>query len=129
MGADTSSTLLGMLPPPKRKLPSTGLGGKMGLTTPGQGLGLASRPAVASADNDDDAPAFVPKVVKKKANENLDLFGLCEYQYHSFPLSPLLAATSLQILSPFFLIPTFVVPLFLPPRSPSLLISSAVSVS
>ncbi|BEJ14200.1 hypothetical protein CspHIS471_0313740 [Cutaneotrichosporon sp. HIS471] len=80
LGGAGSSALLGMLPPPKRKLPSTGIRAKPGFSStarPGASLGLGLGSARAPAD-DDDAPALVPKVVKRKADENLDLFGLSE---------------------------------------------------
>ncbi|CAK9780362.1 hypothetical protein CC85DRAFT_313533 [Cutaneotrichosporon oleaginosum] len=79
LGGVGSSALLGMLPPPKRKLPSTGIKAKPGSASRPPTLGISmglSRPSVD--DNDHDAPAFVPKVVKRKAEENLDLFGLSE---------------------------------------------------
>lgn len=39
----------------------------------------------AEDDDEDGATALVPKVVKRKAEENIDLFGLCKYHLLSSP--------------------------------------------
>ncbi|GMK53443.1 hypothetical protein CspeluHIS016_0100290 [Cutaneotrichosporon spelunceum] len=72
LGGAGTSALLGMLPPPKRKLPSAGIGAKTG----------------SSSGHDDDGPAFVPQVVKRKAEENLDLFGLSDVVAKPTPSLP-----------------------------------------
>lgn len=93
-GGAGSSSLLGMLPPPKRKT-------IIKAEAPGLAVNksMAAKPKLPSAF-EDDTPSIVPSTVKRKKEEELDLFGLCECIMRSLtsaepaPKKPALPTTS-----------------------------------
>lgn len=73
-GGAGSSSLLGMLPPPKRKTITKSAPPSLAVNK-----SMAAKPKLPTAF-EDDAPSFTPSTVKRKAakEEELDLFGLSE---------------------------------------------------
>ena len=89
-----SSALLGMLPPPKRKLPASKssvnkpIVPKVALPKPA--ANLPAPPGLVDSDSDDEGmvPASVRR--KEKGKASVDLFGLGEYLLYRFPSGPVL---------------------------------------
>lgn len=84
---DNSSALLGMLPPPKRKLPVSTAASRGSSLSVNKSMAVKPIPADdlrsslgATKMDEDEGPSLVPAAVKRKAakEEELDLFGLCE---------------------------------------------------
>jgi len=79
-----SSALLGMLPPPKRKLPasksSTSTASKPvpKIALPKPAANLPAPPGMVDSDSDDEGQGMVPASVrrKEKGKASVDLFGL-----------------------------------------------------
>lgn len=82
---DARSALLSMLPPPKRKLPTTAASRGSTLSV---NKSMAAKPAddlkaslgAKEEVEETEGPSLVPASVKRKAakEEEMDLFGLCE---------------------------------------------------
>jgi proline-rich protein PRCC len=89
-----SSALLGMLPPPKRKLPASKssvnkpIVPKVALPKPA--ANLPAPPGLVDSDSEDEGmvPASVRR--KEKGKASVDLFGLGEYLLYRFPSGPVL---------------------------------------